>query len=100
MGYSTDIPRKAEFLEFTPQHNVDHPYVLWNRTNPQTNNRGRGRVKHNVWKIINLTQADNGYYSFRRKDNTLVFRILLTVEGDVRNLTEAACELLDCYVSD
>lgn len=48
-------------------------------------------MKWDVWEITTLTQADSGYYNLRKKDNTLLSRKLLTVEGDDRNLVDAAC---------
>ncbi|XP_075959988.1 uncharacterized protein LOC142963158 [Anarhichas minor] len=77
--YSTTVPRNAEFLEFIPLHSADQLKVLWNRTDPQTNTRGRGRFRRNDWEIRNLNQADMGHYNIRAKDNTLLSRILLEV---------------------
>ncbi|XP_054453644.1 uncharacterized protein LOC129090139 [Anoplopoma fimbria] len=77
--HSFDLPREAEFLEYTPLHSVDQPKVLWNRTDPQTNEGGRGRMRNRVWEIKNLIQADMGHYNLRAKDNTLLFRKLLEV---------------------
>ncbi|XP_041846364.1 uncharacterized protein LOC121643164 [Melanotaenia boesemani] len=74
-----DVPEHAEFLEFTPIHSLDQPVILWNRTDPQTSDGGQ--VRENVLTIYHLTQADNGYYNFRRKDFTLELRLHLTVEG-------------------
>ncbi|XP_061581190.1 uncharacterized protein LOC133446957 isoform X1 [Cololabis saira] len=67
---------KVEFLEFTPQHSLDQPVILWNRTDAGT----RGHVKNNVWVMSRATQADKGYYNFRRKDKYLVSRLHLEVE--------------------
>eukprot|EP00064_Thunnus_orientalis_P020819 superscaffoldBa00005948_g20967 len=78
--YSYNVPREAEFLEFTPIFRLDQSRVLWNRTDPQTNTGGRGHVKRNVWEISELTQADNGFYNFRKKDKTLKSRIKLIVQ--------------------
>lgn len=52
------------------------------------------------WEIICLAPADSGHYNFRKKDNSLLSRIRLTVEGDVGNWIGPACEVLDCCVSD
>ncbi|XP_061581187.1 uncharacterized protein LOC133446955 [Cololabis saira] len=69
---------KVEFLEFTPQHSLDQPVILWNRTDARI--RTRGQVKNNVWVMSRATQADNGYYNFRRKDKYLVSRLHLEVK--------------------
>ncbi|XP_071373467.1 uncharacterized protein [Centroberyx affinis] len=77
--YSCSISRRADFLEFTPLHSLDQPRILWNRTDPQASRGGRGQVDRSVWEMMKVTQADNGYYNFRKKDNTLVSRKKLTV---------------------
>ncbi|CAK6956583.1 uncharacterized protein LOC128363195 isoform X1 [Scomber scombrus] len=77
--YSGHIPREAELLEFIPILRKDQPMVLWNRTDPQTHKGGRVLVQHRGWEITKLTQADNGFYNVRKKDNTLISRIKLTV---------------------
>ncbi|XP_034399598.1 uncharacterized protein LOC117737630 isoform X2 [Cyclopterus lumpus] len=92
--YSWNVPRKAEFLEFTPLHNVGQSTVLWNRTNPQTNNGGRGQMRRNEWEIKNLIQADMGHYNFRAKDNTLLSRILLEVREHTLTYTTKPNERL------
>ncbi|XP_018555145.1 uncharacterized protein LOC108899262 [Lates calcarifer] len=78
--YFGSIPRKAEYLEFTPLHNRDQPQILWNRTDPQANKGGRVQVRGNTWEMYKLTQADNGFYAFRKNDNTLLNRMKLSVE--------------------
>lgn len=87
-------------MEFTPLHKKDQDQVLWNRTDPQTHKGGRGQIKYSSWEIKDLTQADNGHYTLWKKDKSMESRTRITVEGDVRKLIEAACELLDCCVSD
>ncbi|XP_033488369.2 uncharacterized protein LOC117260523 isoform X1 [Epinephelus lanceolatus] len=82
--FSYHIPREAAFLEFTPLDSEDQPKVLWNHTNRHTNRGGRGQVKRNVWEIMNVNQGDMGHYNFRRKDNTLLSRIQLTVQEGFR----------------
>ncbi|XP_068570783.1 uncharacterized protein [Cebidichthys violaceus] len=92
--YSIKVPREAEFLEFIPLHSVDQSKVLWNRTDPQTNNGGRGRFKHNVWQMRNLNQADMGHYNIRAKDNPLLSRILLEVKEFQRDISTTMNERL------
>ncbi|GLD53614.1 uncharacterized protein AKAME5_002836000, partial [Lates japonicus] len=74
------IPRKAEYLEFTPLYYRDQPQILWNRTDPQTNKGGRVQVRGNTWEMYKLTQADNGFYAFRKNDDTLLNRIQLSIQ--------------------
>ncbi|XP_076594598.1 uncharacterized protein LOC143325444 [Chaetodon auriga] len=78
--YNCAVPRQTEYVEFTPLHNLDETKILWNRTDPQTNKRGRGQVRYNTLELESVTQADSGYYNFRRKDNTLLSRKRLTVQ--------------------
>lgn len=44
--------------------------------------KGKVQMKWNIIDIFNLTHADEGYYNLRRKDNTLVNRKKLKVEGN------------------
>ncbi|XP_074530502.1 uncharacterized protein LOC141793607 isoform X3 [Halichoeres trimaculatus] len=99
-SYNCNIPQKAEFLEFAPHLSDAQPRVLWNRSDPQTNQGGRGQVMHSSWTIISVTQEDNGYYDFREKDRKLLSRKLLTVEGKyIKNDKYAGEELLIRYPS-
>ncbi|XP_059206323.1 uncharacterized protein LOC131985291 [Centropristis striata] len=79
--YSSDVPLQAEFLEYNSLYTEDQPKVLWNHTDPQTNNRGRVQVTHDgrLWEIHDLTPADSGHYSLRAKDNTSLKGTLLEV---------------------
>ncbi|XP_042349182.1 uncharacterized protein LOC121948018 [Plectropomus leopardus] len=86
------ISREAEFLEFIPLHSSNQPTVLWNRTNPQISEEGRGRFKRNRWEILNVNQGDIGHYNVRRKDNTLLFRIYLTVQEHFKQLVATVNE--------
>ncbi|XP_070818907.1 uncharacterized protein [Chaetodon trifascialis] len=82
--YKCEVPRQTEYVEFTPHHNLDETKIMWNRTDPHTNRRGKAQVRYNTLEIARLTQSDNGYYNFRRKDNTLLSRKQLTVEENKR----------------
>ncbi|XP_051937154.1 uncharacterized protein LOC127610725 [Hippocampus zosterae] len=74
--YRVNIPSNAEILEFSTFDNSDL-VILWNRT--QSSGASRGQVKQNYWEMSDITQADNGYYNFRKKDYTLLTRKKLTV---------------------
>ncbi|XP_077433828.1 uncharacterized protein LOC144058974 [Vanacampus margaritifer] len=76
--FRVDIPSQAETLEFYTASNT-YPSILWNRTH--TGGPSKGKVKHNSWEISDLTQADGGYYNFRKEDHTLLSRIKLRVTG-------------------
>ncbi|XP_031175527.1 uncharacterized protein LOC116064437 isoform X2 [Sander lucioperca] len=84
-SYSYTVPRQTEFVEFTPLHSEDLPRVLWNRTDPEANKGSRWQMKGFILAIKNVNQADSGYYNFRKKDNTLLSRIRLTVKENNRH---------------
>lgn len=76
------VPSNADLLEFTPLHRLDQPQLLWERTNPFRNYGGRRRVSGGLFRIYKITQEDNGYYNFRKKDKSVVSRIHLNVQGE------------------
>ncbi|XP_047441813.1 uncharacterized protein LOC125008569 [Mugil cephalus] len=80
--WSKRIPSYASFLEYTNLNSSDHPKILWNRTDPEVIVGQKGRVIINAFEILHLTQEDNGYYNFRKRDNTLLYRGRLVVEGE------------------
>lgn len=82
--WSYRLPVLIHYVEYTSPHNEDETLVLWNLTNPQSEQR-KGVVKNYFWTIFDVTQADNGYYNFRKKEGTLRSRILLTVKGKTRS---------------
>ncbi|XP_023184514.1 uncharacterized protein LOC111607014 isoform X1 [Xiphophorus maculatus] len=81
--WSYRLPVLIHYVEYTSPHNEDETLVLWNSTNPQSEQR-KGVVKNYFWTISGVTQADNGYYNFRKKEGTLRSRILLTVKEKTR----------------
>lgn len=83
-SYTFDINARTEYVEFKPLHSSDEPAVLWNRTNSKTH-KGRLQFKWDQGKMASITPADAGYYNLRRKDNSLVSRKLLIVEGEYSN---------------
>lgn len=78
--YKHHVPTQADFLEYTPFHNLKQSKILWNRTNPELDGDTRGYVFNQVWHITVLTQKDNGYYNFRERSNGIVARLHLTVK--------------------
>ncbi|KAI3351769.1 hypothetical protein L3Q82_020608, partial [Scortum barcoo] len=84
-SYFFSIPERAEFLEFTPFGNQQQTWVLWNRTDPQTNKGGRGQMKRYSFEMDKLTQADGGFYNIREKDNSLLSRIRIKVNENKRH---------------
>ncbi|XP_030252204.1 uncharacterized protein LOC115568766 isoform X2 [Sparus aurata] len=82
--YTLDVSRRVEYLEFTPLH-TNQTTVLWNRSNSEASKRGRGGMTSRGWEIICLAPADSGHYNFRKKDNSLLSRIRLTVEESLKD---------------
>ncbi|CAJ1058535.1 uncharacterized protein LOC117818093 [Xyrichtys novacula] len=93
-SYFGDIPQEAESLEFSTHLSNTSSKVLWSRSDPQTSQGGRAEVRSDSWKITKLTQEDNGYYIIRRRDRSLLSRMLLTVEGKYSTYSKFAGEKL------
>lgn len=89
--FTFNIPIQAEYLEFTPLHSEEEPTLLWNRTNPYDYKGGKLQMSSDIGGITSVTQSDNGFYDLRKKDNTLLSRKQLKVEGDDRNIAGVAC---------
>ncbi|XP_017282605.1 uncharacterized protein LOC108242329 isoform X1 [Kryptolebias marmoratus] len=79
-----EVPTAAKFMDYISLP-LDEPIILWNRTDPRSNDERRGKVINNVWRISDLTQADNGYYNFWRKNNFIESRIFLEVKEDTQS---------------
>ncbi|XP_008418420.1 uncharacterized protein LOC103471298 [Poecilia reticulata] len=78
------VPSETHYVEYTSPHNEEETVILWNLTNPLSK-QTRGDVKDNYWTISGVTQADNGYYNFRKREATLRRRVLLTVKENTRS---------------
>ncbi|XP_076021057.1 uncharacterized protein LOC143011921 [Genypterus blacodes] len=89
---SRSVTNRAEYIEFTPIHQVDKTVVLWNRAVPHT--RSRGTMRNNVWEMNQLTQSDNGHYNIRRRDNSLFKRWKITIEARSEHYDKAENEEL------
>lgn len=83
-SYTFRIQPQTEYVEFEPLHSSEELMVLWNRSDSQVH-KDRLHVKWNKAKITHITQANAGYYNLRRKDNSLLARELLKVEGEYSN---------------
>lgn len=79
------LPQDFEILEFTRFHQLQEPLILWNGT---YSFGGKVQVRKQDVRLPLLTQADNGFYNFMKKDKTLVTRLRLSVEGDDGSLNE------------
>lgn len=84
--FEHSIPENGSLLEFShrgaPPEAV--PVVLWNRTDPETGNAGRGRLLRGgkVWVAERVTQADQGNYTVRDDNGKVLGRSTLTVRGE------------------
>ncbi|XP_061786278.1 uncharacterized protein [Nerophis lumbriciformis] len=83
--YRIELLSSVHTLEFTPIGKPDQTTILWNRTDPQGRQAGRGQFKNDYWEISDLTQDDNGYYNLRRKSHALLSRKMLTVTEQSRS---------------
>lgn len=90
-NFEHNIPENGSQLEFSPRGAPPEamPVVLWNRTDPETSNAGRGRLLRGgkVWVAERVTQADQGNYTMRDDTGKVVSRSTLTVHGEQRRKT-------------
>ncbi|XP_054647014.1 uncharacterized protein LOC129189433 isoform X2 [Dunckerocampus dactyliophorus] len=97
-NFEYNIPKNASVLEFSPRGTPSEamPIVLWNRTNPDTSGAGRGRLLRDgkVWVAERVTQADQGNYTVRDTEGTVVSRGTLTVGGHTFNVMRSSKESL------
>lgn len=89
--FTFKVPTEAEYLEFTPLHSEEESQLLWNRTNPHAYKGSKVVMSSDVVGISEVIPSDNGFYDLRKKDNTLLSRRRLIVEGDDRNIADVAC---------
>ncbi|XP_034739700.1 uncharacterized protein LOC117951853 isoform X1 [Etheostoma cragini] len=92
------IPENGSLLEFSPRGAPPEamPVVLWNRTDPETSDVGRGRLRGGkVWVAERVTQADQGNYTVRDCNGTILSRSTLTVHGHSFNVTRFTRESLN-----
>ncbi|XP_034086648.1 uncharacterized protein LOC117555788 isoform X3 [Gymnodraco acuticeps] len=97
-NFEHHIPENGSLLEFTPWGAPPEamPVVLWNRTDPETSDAGRGRLRAGkVWVAERVTQADQGNYTVRNDRGKVVSRSTLTVRGRSLNVTRFSKESLN-----
>ncbi|XP_049898272.1 uncharacterized protein LOC126388924 [Epinephelus moara] len=97
--FEHSIPENGSLLEFSPRGAPPEamPVVLWNRTNPETSDAGRGRLQRGgkVWVAERVTQADQGNYTVRDDKGRVLSRSTLTVRGHSFNVTRFTKESLN-----
>ncbi|KAM4732410.1 uncharacterized protein FYW61_008177 isoform 2-T2 [Anableps anableps] len=97
--FELSIPENGSVLEFSPRGTPPEasPIVLWNRTNPETTNAGRGRLLRGgkVWVAERVTQADQGNYTMKDDDGNVLSRSTLSVRGYSFNITRFTKESLN-----
>lgn len=93
-NFQQNISESASLLEFSPRGAPAEamPVVLWNRTDPETSNAGRGRLEPGgkVWVAEGVSQAEQGNYTVRNANGNVLSHSRLTVLGE----TEADAELI------
>ncbi|XP_061755906.1 uncharacterized protein LOC133552620 isoform X2 [Nerophis ophidion] len=90
-NFEYNIPNNGSVLEFAPRGTPSEamPIVLWNLTNHDTSVAGRGRLLRDgkLWVAERVTQADQGNYTVRDAEGTVVSHITLIVGGHIFNVT-------------
>ncbi|XP_029296813.1 uncharacterized protein LOC115014245 isoform X2 [Cottoperca gobio] len=98
-NFEHNIPENGSLLEFSPRGAPPEamPVALWNRTDPETSDAGRGRLLQagKVWVAERVTQADQGNYTVRDGKGKVVSRSTLTVRGRSFNVTRFTKESLN-----
>ncbi|XP_038555447.1 uncharacterized protein LOC119888791 isoform X1 [Micropterus salmoides] len=98
-NFEYSVPENGSLLEFSPWGAPPEamPVVLWNRTDPVTNDVGRGRLLRGgkIWVAERITQADQGNYTVRDGMGKVVSRNTLTVRGRSFNVTRFTKESLN-----
>ncbi|XP_056239066.1 uncharacterized protein LOC130173657 isoform X1 [Seriola aureovittata] len=84
-NFEHNIPENGSLLEFSPRGAPPEvmPIVLWNRTDPETSDAGRGRLLRSgkVWVAERVTQVDQGDYTVRDTQGKVLSRSTLTVHA-------------------
>ncbi|XP_047441197.1 uncharacterized protein LOC125008147 [Mugil cephalus] len=97
-NFEHSIPDNSSVLEFSPLGAPPEamPVVLWNHTDPETGEAGRGRLLRGgkVWVAERVTQADQGNYTVRNVDGKVLSRSTLTVREHSFNVTRFTRESL------
>ncbi|XP_071314463.1 uncharacterized protein [Trachinotus anak] len=98
-NFEHNIPENGSLLEFFPRGAPPEamPIVLWNRTDPETSDAGRGRLLRGrkVWVAERVTQVDQGNYTVRDTQGKVLSRSTLTVRGHSFNVTRFTKESLN-----
>lgn len=88
--FEHSIPENGSVLEFSPWGALPdaEPVVLWNRTNLETAETGRGRLLRGgkFWVAERVTQADQGNYTVRDDNGKVLSRSTLSVRGEQRHI--------------
>lgn len=84
-NFEHHILENGTLLEFAPRGAPSEamPVVLWNLSNAETSNVGRGRLQRGgkVWVAEKVTQADQGNYTLKNHEGKVLSRSTLTVRG-------------------
>lgn len=69
------------------------PVLLWNCTDPEVTNYGRGRLEQGgkVWVAEGVSQADQGNYIVRNANGNVLSHSRLTVLGETEDDAELIC---------
>ena len=96
-SFQLNISENAFLLEFSPRGAPAEalPAVLWNRSDPEASNAGRGRLEQGgkLWVAEGVSQADQGNYIVRNANGNVLSHSSLIVLGETE---EADAELIGC----
>lgn len=85
-NFEHHLLENGTLLEFAPRGAPLEalPVVLWNLSDAETNNVGRGRLQRGgkVWVAEKVTQADQGNYTLRNHQGKVLSRSTLRVRGE------------------
>lgn len=84
-NFEHNIPENSSLLAFSPKGAPPEamPVVLWNRTNYNSSEAGRGRLIRGgkIWVAEKITQADQGNYTVKDGKGKVLLRSTLTVQA-------------------
>lgn len=91
-NFEQSIPENAALLEFSPLGAPAEatPVVLWNQTDTEAGNAGRGRLEQGgkVWVAERVSQVDQGNYTVRSVNGNVLSYSRLTVHGETEDDAE------------
>ncbi|XP_026886285.2 uncharacterized protein LOC113590371 [Electrophorus electricus] len=107
--FKLEIPQYGDMLEFlssshslVPKHSSSpptvrspaEPVVVWTTAKFKVGGKSHGHVRNRYWVIDSVAPSDQGTYTVKDSNGTVVSRISLTVRAHMFNLTLSSKESL------